>query len=108
MISGPQSKKSRLLSNIASLCVLQGLNYLVALVVLPYLVRVVGIGTYGLAAFSQSFAQYFVLFTDYGFNLSATHSIAQNIGNIRAIKKTFLEVFPVAPLGGWLCVPEDA
>ena len=58
------------------LYVLQGLNYLVPLAVLPYLVRTLGVGRYGLLAFAQAFAQYFVILTDYGFNLSATRRIA--------------------------------
>lgn len=63
--------------NIFWLFSLQGLNYLVPLAVLPFLVRVLGIERYGLVAFAQSFAQYFVLLTDYGFNLSATKQIAR-------------------------------
>ena len=63
--------------NIFWLFSLQGLNYLVPLAVLPFLVRVLGIERYGLVAFAQSFAQYFVLLTDYGFNLSATKQIVR-------------------------------
>lgn len=67
----------KLLGNIFWLFSLQGLNYLIPLAVLPYLVRVLGIERYGLLAFAQSLAQYFVIFTDYGFNLSATKQIAR-------------------------------
>lgn len=66
-----------LLRNIFWLFSLQGLNYLVPLIVLPYLVRILGIERYGMVAFAQSLAQYFVLLTDYGFNLSATKQIAR-------------------------------
>lgn len=62
--------------NIVSLFVLQGANYLVTLITLPYLVRVLGPENFGRVAFAQAFIQYFVVMTDYGFNLSATRSVA--------------------------------
>jgi PST family polysaccharide transporter len=60
--------------------------------VLPYLVRVLGMETYGLVAFSQAFAQYFVIFTDYGFNLSATRFVAQNRDSPAKIRSMFWTV----------------
>src|ERR1700749_822293 len=75
--------------NIFWLFSLQGLNYLVPLAVLPYLVRVLGIERYGLVAFAQSFAQYFVLFADYGFNLSATKAIARSRGDHERVSTLF-------------------
>ena len=74
ILSSPTRRK--LLANICWLYALQGLNYLIPLAVLPYLVRTLGIERYGLIAFAQAFAQYFVILTDYGFNLSATKRIA--------------------------------
>ncbi len=71
------SNQKKLAENIASLYILQGLNYAIPLAVLPYLVRVLGMEMYGLLAFAQSFAQYFTILTDYGFNFSATRALAQ-------------------------------
>ena len=68
--------RRKLIGNMFWLYMLQGLNYVVPLAVLPYLLRVLGVERYGLVAFAQAFAQYFVLITDYGFNLSATKQIA--------------------------------
>lgn len=70
------SDRKRLLSNMASLFTLQGANYVLPLVTLPYLVRVLGPEKFGLIAFAQAFIQYFVVATDYGFNLSATRDVA--------------------------------
>jgi polysaccharide transporter, PST family len=70
--------RSKWLGNMFWLYALQGLNYLVPLAVLPYLIRVLGVERYGLVAFAQAFAQYFTLITDYGFNLSATKRVAQD------------------------------
>ena len=69
-------KDRRLAKNILWLYALQGVNYLVPILLLPYLVRVLGVGQYGLVAFSQAIAQYFIIATDYGFNFSATKQIA--------------------------------
>lgn len=75
------SDRKRLMSNMASLFTLQGANYVLPLVTLPYLVRVLGPEKFGLIAFAQAFIQYFVVATDYGFNLSATREIAVHRDN---------------------------
>jgi polysaccharide transporter, PST family len=85
--------RRRLLDNIVSLYLLQGLNYIIPMVVLPYLVRMLGIETYGLVAVAQSFAQYFNILTDYGFNFSATRSIAQSKDDPGQISRIFCCVF---------------
>jgi polysaccharide transporter, PST family len=85
--------RRRLLDNIVSLYLLQGLNYIIPMAVLPYLVRTLGIETYGLLAVAQSFAQYFNILTDYGFNFSATRSIAQTKDDPGQISRIFCCVF---------------
>ena len=67
---------TRLGTNILSLYAVQGLNYLLPLLVLPYLLRVLGPGGYGTVAFAQALLGYAVILTDYGFNLSATRAVA--------------------------------
>jgi polysaccharide transporter, PST family len=82
----------RLLRNTISLYWLQGLNYAIPVAVLPFLIRRLGIEQYGLLAFAQAFAQYFVVLTDYGFNFSATRAIAQNQNDARANGEVFCAV----------------
>ena len=60
--------KKNLLKNIFSMVSLKGLEYLLALAILPYLVRVLGVEKYGTIVFMQSIIQYFVIIIDYGFN----------------------------------------
>jgi polysaccharide transporter, PST family len=70
------STKKRLITNFISLATVQGLNFILPLISLPYLLRVVGPSNYGLISTAQAFVQYFILFTDYGFNLVATRDIS--------------------------------
>lgn len=87
------SSRGRLFENLFSLYLLQGLNYLIPMAVLPYLIRVLGVEVYGLVAFSQAFAQYFIIFTDYGFNFSATRYIAKHRDSSRDICEMFWQVY---------------
>ncbi|MQR87687.1 oligosaccharide flippase family protein [Bacillus megaterium] len=66
----------KLLENVLSLVVLQGSNYILPLITFPYLVRILGAENFGLIAFATSFMYFFIVFTDYGFNVTATKKIA--------------------------------
>ncbi|GAB7217999.1 hypothetical protein OS42_46130 [Dickeya oryzae] len=66
----------KLLKNILSLISIQGANFLIPLITLPYLVRVLEPSGYGYLSFAIAVTQYFVLVTEYGFNLSITQKIA--------------------------------
>jgi PST family polysaccharide transporter len=89
------SKKPKLSANIAWMYGLQGLNYLVPAALLPYLVRTLGVENYGLIAFAQSIAQYFILATDYGFNFSATRSISKSREDNKEVSRIFWTVLTI-------------
>ena len=64
------------ISNYFSLTILQAANYILPLVILPFLVRVLGAEKFGLVMFAQSLCVFLVVFVDYGFNISGTREIA--------------------------------
>jgi polysaccharide transporter, PST family len=84
-----------LFSNFLSLSSIEMANYLFPLITVPYLVRVLGPAKYGLVAFAMAFVQYFVMFADYGFNLTATRNISVSRDNPEKISKIFLSVMVV-------------
>lgn len=85
-------EKKRLLENFISLGALQIISYVIPLFTLPYLSRVLGVDKFGLVFFAFAFMQYFIMFTDYGFGLSATREIAINRHNKNNLSNIFSAV----------------
>lgn len=73
-----QQHHKRIIENIISLGLINGINLLIPLITLPYLIRTVGIDNYGAYAIVYSMLQYGILFSSYGFSFSSTQAIAQN------------------------------
>ena len=80
---------SNLKKNITLLFISQVSNYIFPLITLPYLLRTLGVSQFGLLAFSQAVIQYCIIFTDYGFSLSATRQIAVNRDDKVALSRIF-------------------
>ncbi|WP_427113187.1 flippase [Megasphaera sueciensis] len=70
-------KPHKLSENIASLLGLKGLEYILNFILLPFLVRVLGVERFGAIAFMQGIVQYFIILVDYGFNMTAPRDIAR-------------------------------
>jgi len=70
------NEKATIASNYGYLLFLQGANYLLPLLILPFLVRVLGTEKYGLVMFAQSMAVILSVIVDFGFNLSGTREIS--------------------------------
>lgn len=69
-------EKKVVVQNFLSLGLLQGANYILPLLILPYLVRVLGAEKFGLVMFAQSFSIFLTVFVDFGFNISGTREIS--------------------------------
>ena len=92
MITSLSVTKKRIFKNILSLSILQGGNYILPLITIPYLLRVIGIDYFGLLAFANAIVVYFLIFSDYGFDLSATNKIAIFRENRSKVNDVFCSV----------------
>lgn len=72
-----QENERKLVKNTFFLYLMQISNYVFPLLTFPYLTRVLGAEKYGVVVFSNAVMQYFTLFIEFGFLLSATNLCSQ-------------------------------
>lgn len=75
--------------NLVHLFIWQGSNFLVPLIVTPYLARALGVHAYGVYGLSLAIAAYGVLLTDWGFNLSAAQKVARAAEDPAQLRRLF-------------------
>ena len=80
---------SVLRKNFTYLFLIQNINYIIPLLLLPYLTRILGAENFGKITFAQAFVTYFVLITDFGFNTSSTQEIVRVRHDKFALSKIF-------------------
>lgn len=82
-------RNNSLIENIFSLTILNGLNLLLPLATIPYLVATVGSAHYGVYSIVYSIIQYVLLVNSYGFSYTSTKQIAQNRDDIDTVSWIF-------------------
>lgn len=82
----------QIIENFFSLSILNGLNILLPLVTLPYLVRILGPEKYGTVSFVLVIIQYITLISNYGFTYSATKLISQNRNDLNKVSIYFSSI----------------
>lgn len=70
------SGRNRIFSNFMALGILQGTNFLLPVLVMPFVIKKIGADGYGVVAVAQVVMLIFCTVTDYGFNLTATRALA--------------------------------
>ncbi len=93
--SEEQSTLKRLSENFISLVVLQFINIVLPLLLIPYLIRVLGIEGFGVYSFVLAIILYGVKLSDYGFTLSATYHISLNQKNKLKRDEVFSSVLTI-------------
>ncbi|MCK9509122.1 MAG: oligosaccharide flippase family protein [Pigmentiphaga sp.] len=83
----------KVMENYFFMTILQILNSLFYILIYPYLIRTLGADSYGLYVFVLSIVTYFITFINFGFDLPAVKSIAENINNKIEKEKTLSAVF---------------
>lgn len=73
--------RNKLIHNTLALYGMQFCRKIVPLVTIPYLARTLGPSGWGTVAFVASFGAFLIALVEYGFNLSASRSIARNRDN---------------------------
>ena len=86
------NKNSKELVDSLYLMLLQGINQMLPILVMPYLMIKLGATGYGYIGFALSVIQYLVIIVDFGFNLSATKRIAVAADNKEQLSRVFWNV----------------
>jgi len=82
----------RLSDNFIALLSLQVINYLLPLLLIPYLIQSLGMEGFGIYSFIFAIATYGVKFSDYGFDLSATYHISVHKEHPEKVNEIFSSV----------------
>lgn len=80
---------SKVSSNIAWLMLVQCSGYIFPLVMLPYLVRTLGVNNFGVYSIVLAVIQYGVMLTEFGFNFTSTREISLKRNEKNEVSKVF-------------------
>lgn len=81
------------LSNFGYLSALQLVTVLLPLATYPYLIRILGAELWGKVVLAQTIVGYFVIFLNFGFDISATKEVAVNRDNKEKLSEVISSVF---------------
>ncbi len=84
-----------ILTNTGYLYLVQGFNYLLPLLILPYLIKTLSVDSFGIYTFAFAFSQFILLIVDFGFNISATKKIAENSTDELFVKNLFWVIIAI-------------
>lgn len=86
------SRTNRIFSNFMALGILQGTNFLLPVLVMPFVIKKIGAEGYGVVAVAQVVMLTFCTVTEYGFNLTATRALALQRDKVSENARLFFTV----------------
>lgn len=93
----------KIFGNIIYLSMQQAVNYLLPLIMVPYLLYHLGTERYGLLAFAAAFISYFQVIIDYGFNYSAVQAASIHRTDRRELSRIFFSVTAIQTAFASVC-----
>ncbi|TCV10490.1 PST family polysaccharide transporter [Sphingobacterium alimentarium] len=82
----------KIFENFLSLSILNIVNFIFPLLIIPILIKRLGVENYGIYIFAFTILNYLNLLVQYGFNFSATNKIAKNQNNSEIISLTYSSI----------------
>ncbi|OWP79597.1 oligosaccharide flippase family protein [Flavobacterium oreochromis] len=86
-------ENKKVIENYFFMTILQVLNSFFYLLVYPYLIRVLGVESYGIFVFANSIAAYFLFFVNFGLELPSVKTVSVNVDNNIALSNILSHIF---------------
>ena len=93
-----------MISNFFSLSILQVVGFIIPFFTVPYLIAHIGVSKFGIITLSQAVLSYFIVFSDYGFNLTATREVSINQTNQNKLQEIFNVVITTKLFLSFICI----
>jgi polysaccharide transporter, PST family len=87
-----QIRKSPVVGNFGSLFIIQLMNMVIPLIIMPVLVQQLGIDNYGIIVFAQYFSGFLMVACDYGFVYTGPKQVSQNQENRIFLDRLFSSI----------------
>ena len=97
-------KYQKMIKNFSYLSIINIVNKILPLIVVPYIVRTIEVEKYGIIAFALALVSYFILITKYSFDLTAVKLISKNRDDHKSISRHFWVTVSTKLLLSVLCL----
>ena len=87
--------RTSVLKNIGYLYGMQGINQLVPVITVPYLLRTIGLEKFGLLCFAYAYTRFFAIITNFGFHLTGTQIISRWREDKNKLSEAFFAIIAI-------------